>query len=205
VVLGEEIRLLAGRETLLEKIGDLKFRISATSFFQVHTRQVPAMWGLLKGARDWRGDEKILELYCGVGTLSLPLARLAPRGSLWGVESSNRSVADAQENASLNEISNARFNSAQSVEGFAWMKEEGIVPDLLVADPPRAGLEKEVLAALMELKPAEIVYVSCDPATLARDLGELVNKGGYALQSVAPLDLFPQTAHVEAVAYLKHP
>lgn len=121
------------------------------------------------------------------------------------MESSNKAVADAQENAALNSIANARFNSAQSAEGFKWMKEEGAVPDLLVVDPPRAGLEKEVLAAVLELKPPEIVYVSCDPATLARDLGELKGKGGYALKSVAPLDLFPQTAHVEAVAYLNRP
>lgn len=202
VILGNKTFLMAGADSLMEKIGDFDFRLSADSFFQVNSSQVLKLWDILLGSRPWSGQETVLELYSGVGTLSLPLASRA--GSLYGVEDVPKAVEDARSNAQLNKVANASFKVGDAGTGFEWLKSEGKQANLLVVDPPRKGLSPEVLATILANKPPEILYVSCDPGTLARDLGELVRKGGYKLEAVTPLDMFPQTFHVESVSYLKN-
>jgi 23S rRNA (uracil1939-C5)-methyltransferase len=195
VVLGSETRVLAGEEYLVEELGGLKFRLSLASFFQVNAAQTLKLWEMLKSARDWKGTERILELYCGVGTLSLPLARLG--ASLLGVEIFEGAVADARVNAQMNGLKQARFETADAAKGFEFEPK----PDLVVLDPPRKGLSPELLSLLASKKPKEILYVSCDPSSLARDLKFLVAAGA-SLNSVQPLDMFPQTYHVESLARL---
>jgi 23S rRNA (uracil1939-C5)-methyltransferase len=201
VILGNKTFLLAGKESLMEQIGEFRFRLSADSFFQVNSGQVEKLWQILLESRPWTGRETVLELYSGVGTLSLPLAARA--GSLHGVEDVAKAVDDARSNAELNQAKNAQFKVGDAGTGFEWLKTEGKKADLLVVDPPRKGLSPEVLATVLANKPAEILYVSCDPGTLARDLGELVRQGGYRLEAVTPLDMFPQTFHVESVTHLR--
>lgn len=195
VVLGDETRLIAGAESLIETLDGLSFRLSAQSFFQVNTGQTLRLWQALLESRTWTGKESVLELYCGVGTLSLPLARVC--GDLLGVENVAAAVADARANAELNQLSNVSFQSANAEAGFSQRPK----PDLLVLDPPRKGLSDEGRTAILKALPPEILYVSCDPASLARDCKALL-AGGYSLESVQPVDLFPQTAHVESVCRL---
>jgi 23S rRNA (uracil1939-C5)-methyltransferase len=145
-------------------------------------------------SRQWRRGEQVLELFCGVGTLSLPLAR---RGvNLLGVESWDAAVQDARFNAELNGL-RARFECADALRGFDFLK----APDLLVLDPPRKGLSPELLQLILRQKPKELLYVSCDPASLARDLKGLL-EGGWKIDFIEPLDMFPQTYHVECLAKL---
>ena len=200
LILGGETRLLAGQDHLVEELGGLRFKVSATSFFQVNSLQVEAMWSLLLGSREWSGKEGVLELYCGVGTLSLPLAKAC--GRLLGLESSAGAVRDARENAALNGVGNASFFQLGAEAGFDLAEKQGFKPEVLVVDPPRKGLEPGLTAEILKHRPAEILYVSCDPASLARDLGALA-RGGYGVERVRPLDLFPQTYHVESVTCLK--
>jgi 23S rRNA (uracil1939-C5)-methyltransferase len=196
VILGPETNLLAGEGYFLEKIENFKFRLSVDSFFQVNTSQVKNLWETVLACRTWEGKEDVLELYSGVGTLSLPLARRA--GQVLGVENVEKAVDDARVNAALNAVKNAKFHLGAAEAGFVKMPQSQV----LVVDPPRKGLSPEVLKAVLARRPPEIIYVSCDPGTLARDLGELASKGGYKLESVTPLDMFPQTYHVESVSYL---
>ncbi len=194
-VLGDETRLIAGDENLTETLDGLSFRLSAQSFFQVNTGQTLSLWRALLESRVWSGKESVLELYCGVGTLSLALARVC--GDLLGVENVSAAVEDARANAKLNGTTNVSFQLANAEAGFVQRPQ----PDVLVLDPPRKGLSDETRAAIIKAKPREIVYVSCDPASLARDCKALL-AAGYKLESVQPIDLFPQTAHVESVCHL---
>lgn len=195
-VFGQETRTLSGKSFIIEELDGLKFRLSATSFFQVNSAQAKALWQLVLGARTWKARESVLELYCGVGTLSLPLARAGV--DLLGIENWPAAVEDARLNASLNAMENVRFECADAREGFKLRPK----PEVLVLDPPRKGLSAEVLAAVIAAGPAEILYVSCDPASLSRDLKGLA-AAGWKLESVQPLDMFPQTYHVENLAVLK--
>ncbi|MES2201738.1 MAG: 23S rRNA (uracil(1939)-C(5))-methyltransferase RlmD [candidate division FCPU426 bacterium] len=196
VIFGPETRVLAGEENLEEDLGGFKFRLSAASFFQVNPGQTVRLWEMLAQVRSWTGREKVLELYCGVGTLSLSLAKRCAR--LLGVESFGPAVEDAKKNALLNACGNARFEEGDALRGFELMKD----PDLLVVDPPRKGLDPAVVQAILKQRPPELLYVSCDPASLARDLKALA-AGGYVLDQVQPLDMFPQTYHVECLARMR--
>lgn len=195
-VFGPETRTLSGKSFLVEEIGGLKFRLSATSFFQVNSRQAEALWGEILKARNWVKGEALLELYCGVGTLSLPLARAGV--SVLGVENWIGSVEDARLNASLNGLDSLKFECADAKDGFRLRPDAGVV----LLDPPRKGMSPEALAGLLASKAREILYVSCDPSSLSRDLKALA-AGGWKLESVQPIDMFPQTYHVESLSHLR--
>jgi 23S rRNA (uracil1939-C5)-methyltransferase len=195
-VFGSETRVLSGKSFIVEELDGLKFRLSATSFFQVNSAQAVALWKRVLAARNWKAGESVLELYCGVGTLSLPLARLGV--DLLGIENWAVAVEDARLNAGLNALGSARFECADAREGFRLRPN----PAVLLLDPPRKGLSAEVLGAIISAKPQEILYVSCDPASLSRDLKALAG-AGWTLESVQPLDMFPQTYHVESLALLR--
>jgi 23S rRNA (uracil1939-C5)-methyltransferase len=196
VVMGPHSVTVAGLDQLEEDLDGLKFRLAASSFFQVNPSQTVALWRAIKEARPWTGKERVLELYCGVGTLSLPMARLGV--DVFGIESHGPAVEDARANAALNGYDRLRFETADAEK--AWdVLPAGWVPDLLLVDPPRKGLEAVVIDALASHKVPELVYVSCDPASLARDTARL-GALGYELKQCQPVDLFPQTPHVESVS-----
>jgi len=198
IILGAHTKVLAGPEALDETLGGLRYRLSATSFFQVNSAQTLALLGLIEGVRPWKSGESVLDLYCGVGTLSLPLARLGLR--VHGVENHAAAVDDAQANALTNGLSGLSFSVADALGAWETFP-PGFTPTVALMDPPRKGLEPGLAALLAQKGPRELVYVSCDPASLARDV-KLLAVGGYRLQSCQGVDLFPQTPHVESVSLL---
>jgi 23S rRNA (uracil1939-C5)-methyltransferase len=185
---------LIGLDYILEHVHDQEFRISATSFFQVNSAQAAQLVNIVMGALDLKGHEHVLDAYCGVGLFTAFIAEEA--GSVTGIEVNPPAVADARHNL-------AHLDNATLLEGpvLAMIHEVNRKIDAVLVDPPRTGLEPEVVDALDECSPERIVYVSCDPATLARDCSRLV-KHGYSLEWVQPVDLFPQTYHIENVALL---
>jgi 23S rRNA (uracil-5-)-methyltransferase RumA len=185
-----------GKETIVERLLDLEFELSASSFFQTNTAAAESL--LLHLRRVVPRSSRMLDLYCGVGTLGLGLAQRCDH--LLGIESSEAAVDDAERNARRNGIGHARFLAAKAEDWIARAREEE--PDLVLIDPPRAGLHPRALAGLTALSPERIVYVSCNPSTLSRDLHELVGSG-YEAEQMRILDLFPHTPHVETVVLLR--
>ncbi len=197
-IFGPQTQVLAGRPYLREVVAGVEFRIGATTFFQVNTPQAEQLVTTIKEWLDLSGKEHLLDLYCGIGTLSLPLARAA--GWVTGVECHPDSVAQAIATAQHNGLGNTEFICAQAE---AWLPQWQQPVDVLLLDPPRKGCDRAVLEAIVERRPPRLVYVSCHPATLARDLAYLCQSGAYKLLQIQPLDMFPQTAHVETLALLK--
>ena len=196
VVMGPHSVTVAGSDQLEEDLDGLRFRLAASSFFQVNPSQTVELWRAITESRPWTGKERVFELYCGVGTLSLPMARLGV--DVFGIESHAPAIDDARANAALNGFDKLRFEVAEAEK--AWdVLPQGWTPDLVLVDPPRKGLEAPVIEALAKHGVPELIYVSCDPASLARDTARLAALG-YELQQCQPVDLFPQTPHVESVS-----
>jgi 23S rRNA (uracil1939-C5)-methyltransferase len=200
-LMGEETRVLWGKDHLFEKIGPLTFAISARSFFQVNSEQVERLYETVVNFAGLKGGERIVDLYSGTGTIALYLAAKGA-GEAVGIEVIPEATRDAIANARLNGIANAKFLTGKVEDRLERLLSETGNLDVAVLDPPRKGCEPEVIAAIAHSGIPRIVYVSCNPATLARDLKGLVEAGGYRLDAVQPVDMFPQTAHVEAVALL---
>ncbi|HEY3066887.1 MAG TPA: 23S rRNA (uracil(1939)-C(5))-methyltransferase RlmD [Methylomirabilota bacterium] len=200
VAVGSEEHLLLGREHITERIGDVVFQVSANSFFQTNTLQAERLFAVIAEACELAGGETVMDLYSGTGAISLLLARRCRR--VYGVEVSPAAVADAVRNARANGIDNCTFLSGEVRHVLPRLLDEGVHADVVVADPPRAGFHPKALTALTALKPDRLVYVSCNPSTLARDVGDLA-RDGYRLEWVQPVDMFPQTPHIEAVARLR--
>lgn len=199
LVLGEKNRLLWGKEKLEERIGDLVFLLSPRAFFQLNPLQTEKLYDEVAKVAHLTGTETVVDAYCGVGTIGLWLAAKAKR--VIGVEVIPDAVADAKENAKRNGIENAEFYTGQAEALLPVWAGEGLRPDVVVVDPPRTGLHDALIDTLLNLKVPRIVYVSCNPATLAKDCDRLL-RGGYSLKKVVPLDMFPQTAHVESVTLM---
>jgi 23S rRNA (uracil1939-C5)-methyltransferase len=199
VAVGSEEHLLLGRDHITERLGDVTFQVSANSFFQTNTRQAERLFGVVAEACALDGSETVLDLYAGTGAISLLLARRARR--VIGVEVAPAAVADAERNARANGIDNCAFLDGEVRHALPALMRQGVRADVVVADPPRAGFHPKALAALAALAPDRLVYVSCNPSTLARDLGDLTRQA-YRLDWVQPVDMFPQTPHIEAVARL---
>ncbi len=199
IAVGEKEELLAGKNFIREKIGEFVFELSAGSFFQTNTKQAEGLYQVVLELADLKGDETVLDLYSGTGTISFFLAKKS--GQVVGVESNPKTVADAKKNADLNKIGNCQFicEEAKSFLALAHLRKENY--DLVVIDPPRAGLHPQVVGNILKLSAPKIVYVSCNPATLARDL-KLLCESQYKLEIVQPLDMFPHTFHIESVAKL---
>lgn len=201
IAVGERQEVLHGGAEIEERLGGLRFRITANSFFQTNTLQAERLFEL---AVDWAGltgTEEVLDLYAGTGAISLFLARRARR--VTGIEIVEDAVAMAEKNAALNGIDNCRFLAGEVRDFFRKRAGEAAAAQVVIADPPRAGLHEDVAQALRLLQPRRIVYVSCNPATLARDLQILCRGGVYALRRVQPVDMFPHTYHIECVALLE--
>lgn len=200
VVLQGNFRTLWGEDTLIATLCGLDFRLSPRSFFQINPPQAERLYETARTYAGLSGEETLLDLYCGTGTITLIMARSAKHAI--GAEIVAPAIADAEENARTNGIQNAEFLLGDAGEAAKQLKARGIKPDVIIVDPPRKGLASEVIAQIVQLAPKRIVYVSCDPATLARDLG-LFAQEGYQTKEVTPVDMFPRCAHVECVALIE--
>jgi 23S rRNA (uracil1939-C5)-methyltransferase len=199
-IFGEDTMCVAGRPYLVEQFADLKLHIHPATFFQVNTEQAEALVQVIQDELALTGSEYLVDVYCGIGTLTLPLAQQAKGAT--GVELQDEAVEQAQLNAQLNGITNVDFVVGRAERILAeTVRSLQAPPDVVLVDPPRKGCDRMVLDTLLEVQPQRIVYMSCNPATLARDLKHLMS-GGYRLARVQPADFFPQTAHVECVAFL---
>lgn len=198
VIFGRSCRTIWGEDAIEDKIGDLTFSISPRSFYQVNPVQTEKLYGKALEKAGLTGEETVWDIYCGIGTISLFLAEHAKK--VYGVEVVPEAIENAKANAARNHLDNAEFFVGKAEEVLPEKyKNENIYADVIVIDPPRAGCEQAVLDTMLSMAPKRIVYVSCDPATLARDSACLI-KGGYHLQSVQPVDMFPHTTSVENVA-----
>ena len=198
-VLSDRFICLWGAETLRETLCGLEFQLSPRSFFQVNHDQAPRLYDLAVEAAGLTGAERVLDLYCGTGTITLAMARHA--GQAIGVEIVSSAVEDAQKNAAANGMTNTRFLCADAGQAAAQLAAEGLRPDVIVVDPPRKGLDAAAIEAMTVMGAQRIVYVSCDPATLARDVALLATRG-YAARHARAVDMFPRCAHVETVCLL---
>jgi 23S rRNA (uracil1939-C5)-methyltransferase len=180
-----------------EQFAGLTFHLGADTFFQVNTEAAEALLEMILQHLNLQGTERVVDAYCGIGTFTLPIARQVQQ--VIGIEMQAEAIKQARENAQLNNIQNVAFQVGKVEELLPQLDHQ---PDIVLLDPPRQGCKPEVLQALLKLRPARLVYVSCKPATLARDLQILCEEGAYRLTRVQPVDFFPQTAHVEAVAFL---
>ncbi|QKY71487.1 23S rRNA (uracil(1939)-C(5))-methyltransferase RlmD [Lentibacillus sp. CBA3610] len=197
---GRKSKAIWGEDYIYDKIGDIKFAISAKSFYQVNPPQTKKLYDkALEYARIGSNDT-VVDAYCGIGTISLFLAQEAKK--VYGVEVVPEAVDDARKNARLNGFTNAEFYVGEAEKVMPWWTAQGMRPDVVIVDPPRKGCDEELLKAMLGMEPKRIVYVSCNPSTLARDL-RILEDGGYATQEVQPVDMFPQTHHVEAVSWLE--
>lgn len=199
-MLGERTDILYGDGYLEDAIEDLSFRVSPESFFQVNPIQTKVLYEKALALADLKGTETVLDLYCGIGAISLFMARSA--GKVIGVEVVAEAVADAQENATRNGITNSEFIQGTGEAVLPELVKLGVRPEVVIVDPPRKGCERTALEAIMTLSPERIVYVSCKPATLARDLA-ILTEGGYRVETVQPVDQFPHSVHVECVVKLE--
>jgi 23S rRNA (uracil1939-C5)-methyltransferase len=197
---GGDTDVLAGSAVLHEELGDLRFRISPEAFFQTNTETAELLYGLARDNARLRGSERVYDLYCGIGTLSLALALHA--GEIWGLDIVHEAIADAIENARMNEIENVHFFAGDVRDALRPLAERAPRPDVVVVDPPRAGLSQKVVRRLLETNPGRVVYVSCNPTTLAPNARQMTD-AGYRLVKVRPVDMFPHTPHIECVALLE--
>ena len=202
VILGEEICLLWGQEYITDRIGDISYQISPLSFYQVNPMQTQKLYAKALEYADLHGQETVWDLYCGIGTISLFLAQKAK--FVRGVEIVPAAIENAKENAKLNGLENTEFFVGKAEEVLPReYKKNGVYADVIVVDPPRKGCDETLLETMVEMNPDRIVYVSCDSATLARDLKYLCERG-YELRKVCPVDQFGMTIHVETVVLLSH-
>ncbi len=203
VILGDKYITLWGDKTLRDTLCGIEFSISPAAFYQVNHAQTEKLYDIATGLALENGAKYILDLYCGIGTITLSLAKRAER--VIGVEVVPQAIEDAKKNAELNGITNAEFICADAGEAAALLANRGEKPDAIVVDPPRKGLSPEVIAEIKKMSPETVVYVSCDPATLARDLKVFEEDGSYKTVSVQPVDMFPRTKHVETIVLLSRP
>lgn len=199
VILGDSYRTLWGEDFLSDTLCGLTFRLSVPSFYQVNPAQTEVLYGKALEFAGLTGAETVLDLYCGIGTISLVMARKA--GMVWGAEVVPQAVDDAIANARRNHIENARFLCADAGEAARYLEGEGGRPDVVCVDPPRKGLAEDVVDTIADMGPERVVYVSCDPGTLGRDVKRFAGRG-YTLKKAVAVDMFPRTAHVETVVLL---
>jgi 23S rRNA (uracil1939-C5)-methyltransferase len=189
-----------GEEYLSERLGELQLRVSPFAFLQTNTETAELLYGAAREFAGLGSGERLFDLYCGIGTIGLSMA--ADAGEVWGIESVADAIVDAEANAELNGITNARFRAGDARLGIRPLVEEAGKPDVVVLDPPRAGLSAKIVRRVLECEAKRIVYVSCNPTTMAPNVRQMVD-AGYRLSRVRPVDMFPQTPHIECVALLE--
>ncbi|WP_286230563.1 23S rRNA (uracil(1939)-C(5))-methyltransferase RlmD [Neobacillus mesonae] len=200
VILGEKTTVLWGSEVIYDYIGDVKFAISALSFYQVNPVQTKVLYDKALEYANLNGEESVIDAYCGIGTISLFLAQKAKK--VFGVEVVPEAIEDARRNAKLNGMTNVEFAVGEAETVIPKWYKEGNAAEVLVVDPPRKGCDEALLQTIIDMKPKKVVYVSCNPATLARDL-RILEDGGYKTLEVQAVDMFPHTTHVECCALIK--
>lgn len=198
-ILGTQCVTLWGKDTITDYIGEFKFEVSPLSFFQVNSIQTEVLYSKALEYANLSGGEVVLDAYCGTGTISLFLSQKAKK--VYGVEIVPEAIENAKINATENKVENTEFIVGEAEKVIPKLISEGVRADVVVVDPPRKGCDKTLLEAISSMKPRTIVYVSCDPGTLARDLG-ILDELGYKTLEIQPVDMFPQTAHVETVVRL---
>jgi 23S rRNA (uracil1939-C5)-methyltransferase len=189
-----------GEERLREELFDLKLEMSHGAFFQTNTEMAERLYSVAAEFAGLSGSERVFDLYCGIGTIGLSMAKRA--GEVWGLEIVPEAIADAERNAEQNKIENAHFMAGSARTGVRPLIEKAGKPDVVVIDPPRAGLSQKIVRRVLECEAKKIVYVSCNPTTLAPNAAQMV-EAGYKLRRVKPVDMFPQTPHIECVALLE--
>ena len=202
-ILGDKVKTIWGKDYIEDYIGNVKYQIGPLSFYQVNPEQTKVLYGKALEFCELNGDETVWDLYCGIGTISLFLAQKAKQ--VYGVEIVPEAIEDAKRNAKLNNMDNVEFfvGKAEEVLPDAYTRSRGTMyADVIVVDPPRKGCEESLLNTIVKMKPKKVVYVSCDPATLARDLKYLSGEG-YEVTKIQPTDMFPQSTHVEVVTCLQ--
>jgi len=200
VLLGKDFKLLRGKTSIEDAIGSFKFKISPSSFFQVNVSQAQALFEKIVEYANLSGEETVIDSYCGTGTISIYLAGKAKR--VYGLELEKGAVRDSWENCELNRLSNLKFFTGKAEKWlYGWIKNREEV-QVMVIDPPRKGCSREMLKDIIKIKPEQILYVSCNLPTLARDI-KYLTQNGYNLEKVQPVDMFPQTSHIECLAHLK--
>lgn len=200
VIFGDETIVLWGEEVVYDYIGEIKFAISPRSFYQVNPEQTKVLYDKALEYCELTGEETVFDAYCGIGTISLFLAQKAKH--VYGVEIVPEAITDAKYNARINGITNADFAVGEAEKVIPWWYAQGIRADIIVVDPPRKGCDESLLETIVKMKPKRVVYVSCNPATLARDL-KYLSQYGFTTMQVQPVDMFPMTSHVECVAQLE--
>lgn len=201
VVLGRENITVFGKGTLTDKIGDVEFEISPNSFYQVNALQTYKLYDIARNMADLKGNETLWDMYCGIGTIGQFMASKA--GRIVGVEIVPEAIEDAKRNAVRNDIKNAEYYCGAAEDLADGLIKKGLKPDVVILDPPRKGCDEKLLNTVVGANPERIVYVSCKPSTLARDLKYLTDKG-YNVKKIVPVDMFPRTSHVETCALLTH-
>lgn len=199
VIFGDRTKTLWGKDIIEDTIHGIRFAISARSFYQVNPLQTEVLYQQAIEAVELTGEETVIDAYCGIGSISLCLAKKAKH--VYGVEIVDQAIQDARANAELNNLSNTTFETGKAEEVIPTWYKAGIVADVLVVDPPRKGCDEKLLQTILAMKPKKVVYVSCNPGTLARDM-KILSDGGYEANLVQPVDMFPMTTHIEAVTVL---
>ena len=200
VILGDHDIVLAGASTITDTLNGLKFKISAHSFYQVNPQQTEVLYNEAIKQAGLTGNETVIDAYCGIGTISLNLAKHARK--VYGVEIVPEAIADAKTNAQLNHIDNVDFEVGNAEEWMAKWESQGIKPDVIMVDPPRKGLTTSLIHSAVAMNPKKIVYVSCNPATLVRDIQQFMDEGYHVSQPIQPVDQFPMTQHVESITVM---
>ena len=200
VILGKENKVLWGKDSITDYIGDIKFNISPMSFYQVNPIQTEVLYNKAMEYAGLSGDETVFDIYCGIGTISLFLAQKAKK--VIGVEIVPEAIADAKNNAALNDMENTEFHVGAAEEVIPRLYKQGYEADVVVVDPPRKGCDEALLDTIVKMGVEKLVYVSCNPSTLARDLRYLEDRG-YRTVEVQPVDMFPFTFHVETVVMIE--
>ena len=199
VIMGKKCRTVWGQDYITDELCGLKFNISPLSFYQINRSQAQRLYTIAGEYANLQANEVVLDLYCGTGTIGLTMASKAKK--VIGIEIVEQAIKDAKTNAALNNIENAEFICADALQAGQILEDRNCTPDVVILDPPRKGCDADLIAAIVKINPARIVYVSCDPATLARDL-KIFSKNHYQSVQLTPVDMFPRTAHVEMVVLM---
>jgi 23S rRNA (uracil-5-)-methyltransferase RumA len=199
LIFGEETLSLAGEDFIQETLGDLQFELSARTFFQLNPTQTVKLYGEVKKAAQLTGKEKVVDAYCGVGTIGLWLADQA--AEVRGMDVIPESIEDAKKNAKRHGFTNTKYVPGKAEEVLPKWVKKGWKPDVIIVDPPRTGLDNQLIQTILQVEAQKVIYVSCNPSTLAKDIETLSKK--YKVEFIQPVDMFPHTAHVECITHLK--
>ena len=201
VIMGETTTVLAGQPTITDELNGVRFAVSAQSFYQVNPQQTERLYATAVERAHLTPEMTAVDAYCGIGTITLTVARHVKH--VYGVEVVPEAIKDARRNAALNGVTNATFAVGTAQEWMAKWADQGIRPDVVFVDPPRKGLTPDLIASIAQMAPQRVVYVSCNPATLVRDLQQFMQAGYRVSAPIQPVDQFPQTVHVESVTVLE--